>query len=88
MTPALAHTGRWAGLALALLVTVPAILRPLQGYPLDGVNLVFHETGHVLLAFSGETPMLLGGSLCSSCSFLRHASRCFWSAVTAPPPGC
>lgn len=63
MTPAWARVGRWAALILALLITVPASLRPLQGSLLDGVNLVFHEAGHVLLAFAGQTVMLLGGSL-------------------------
>ena len=80
MTPALARAGRWAGLVLALFVTVPATLRPLQGHLLDVVNLVFHEAGHVLLAFMGETAMLLGGSLlqllipaaCVTAFLIRH----------------
>ncbi|PNY80011.1 hypothetical protein CVO96_00360 [Deinococcus koreensis] len=59
----MARLGRWLGLAVALMITVPATLRPLQGHPLDGVNLVFHEAGHVLLSVLGETVMLLGGSL-------------------------
>lgn len=63
LSPRAALALRLAGLALALLVTVPGILNPLRGGVLDGANLIFHEAGHVLLAWAGETLMLLGGSL-------------------------
>lgn len=54
---------RLAGLALALRLVWPGVRRPLGGGWLDGVNLVFHEAGHVLLLWGGETLTLLGGSL-------------------------
>ncbi|MFC4425528.1 hypothetical protein [Deinococcus navajonensis] len=61
MTPA--HVLRLGGLGLALLLVVPGVRHPFNGSWLDGVNLVFHEAGHVLLMWCGETVTLLGGSL-------------------------
>ncbi|WP_309572401.1 hypothetical protein [Deinococcus sp.] len=63
MNPTARRSGRWAGLAMALLVTVPGVLHPLSGSLLDSVNLVFHEAGHVVFGLLGETIMLLGGSV-------------------------
>ncbi|GHF30546.1 hypothetical protein HNQ07_000708 [Deinococcus metalli] len=63
MTLRTAALGRWAGLAAALLLTVPGVLRPLSGSLLDHVDLVFHEAGHVIFSPFGETLMLLGGSV-------------------------
>ncbi|MFC4636805.1 hypothetical protein [Deinococcus hohokamensis] len=54
---------RLAGLGVALLLVVPGVVRPFGGGGLDGVNLVFHEAGHVLLLWAGQTLTLLGGSL-------------------------
>ncbi|MFB9992162.1 hypothetical protein ACFFLM_09340 [Deinococcus oregonensis] len=54
---------RLLGLIAAVVLVTPGILRPLTGHPLELVNLVFHEAGHVLLAWGGSTLMLLGGSL-------------------------
>lgn len=54
---------RWLGLTVAVVFVTPGIFRPLAGHPLELVNLVFHEAGHVLLAPTGVTLMLLGGSL-------------------------
>ncbi|MBZ9711982.1 hypothetical protein [Deinococcus multiflagellatus] len=58
-----ARAGRLLGLLAALWVTVPGVLHPLNPGWLSGVNLIFHEAGHMLLMFAGETLMLLGGSL-------------------------
>ncbi|THF88351.1 hypothetical protein E7T09_03865 [Deinococcus sp. KSM4-11] len=63
LNPAVRRWGRWVGLAVALLVTVPGVLHPLSGSLLDHVDLVFHEAGHVIFSVLGETVMLLGGSL-------------------------
>lgn len=63
MSPGLLLLARVAGLVAALLVTVPGMLDPLRGGLLAGVNLVFHEAGHVVFSPFGETLMLLGGSL-------------------------
>lgn len=62
MRPGAARWGRWVGLLVALCVTVPGALHPFGGGLLDGVNLVFHEAGHVLFSLFGGTVMLLGGS--------------------------
>ncbi|MBZ9751077.1 hypothetical protein K7W42_09405 [Deinococcus sp. HMF7604] len=62
MTLAAARAGRAVALLLALFVTVPGVLNPLQPGWLSNVNLVFHEAGHVLLMWAGETVTLLGGS--------------------------
>lgn len=53
---------RLAGLGLALWVLIPGISRPLGGHLIDNVNLIFHEAGHMILMFAGETITLLGGS--------------------------
>ncbi|WP_412029109.1 hypothetical protein [Deinococcus yunweiensis] len=81
--------GRWIGLALALLVTVPGVLRPLSGSLLSTVNLVFHEAGHVLFGLFGETVMLLGGSvmqvlvpLACAAAFLARRDRYAAGIVT------
>ncbi|MFK7603156.1 hypothetical protein ACI3L1_13195 [Deinococcus sp. SM5_A1] len=63
MTPLRRKAARIAGLILGLVFIVPGVLNPLQSHPLDLVNLIFHEAGHVLLMWAGETVMLLGGSL-------------------------
>lgn len=55
--------GRLGGLLLALFLTVPGILHPERWVFLNNVNLIFHEAGHVLLMWAGETLMLLGGSV-------------------------
>lgn len=54
---------RWGGLLLALLLTVPGVINPQRWVFLNNVNLIFHEAGHLLLMFFGETVTLLGGSL-------------------------
>lgn len=53
---------RLVGLVLALWVLVPGVIRPMGGHLIDNVNLIFHEAGHMILMFAGETIMLLGGS--------------------------
>ncbi|MDV6375308.1 hypothetical protein [Deinococcus arenicola] len=63
MTPLQRKLARIAGLIVALMFVVPGVLHPLQNHPLDLVNLVFHEAGHMVLMAAGETVMLLGGSL-------------------------
>ncbi|GGO31316.1 hypothetical protein [Deinococcus humi] len=82
MTPLQRRAARLAGLILALVLIVPGVLRPLQNYPLHLVNLIFHEVGHVLLRWAGETVTLLGGSLFqllvpAACvaTFLRRGDR-------------
>ena len=52
----------WVFLA-ALLLLAPDILKPAGWSFLDGVDLIFHEAGHVLFTPLGDTPMVLGGSL-------------------------
>ena len=54
---------RWGGLLLALFFTVPGVLNPEKWVFLNNVNLIFHEAGHMILMFLGETIMLMGGSL-------------------------
>lgn len=63
MTPSQLKFARLVGLALAVLFVLPGIFRPQEWHFLNNVNLIFHEAGHVLLGFFGETVMLLGGSL-------------------------
>jgi hypothetical protein len=82
MKPFQRRAARLAGLILALVLIVPGVLHPLQNHPLDLVNLIFHEAGHVLLIWAGETVTLLGGSLFqllvpAACiaAFLRRADR-------------
>ena len=52
----------WAFLA-ALALLAPDILRPARWSFLDGVDLVFHEAGHLLFLPLNPTLYLLGGSL-------------------------
>jgi hypothetical protein len=54
----------WAFVA-ALLVLSPGILKPsFEGFNfLNGVDLIFHEAGHMLFIPFGETLMIMGGSL-------------------------
>ncbi|OWL97932.1 hypothetical protein CBQ26_06780 [Deinococcus indicus] len=73
-----ARWGRAAGLLLALWLTVPGILNPLRGDLLGGVNLVFHEAGHVLLIPAGETLTLLGGSAAQVAVPLACAAAFLW----------
>lgn len=75
-----ARWGRAAGLLLALWLTVPGILNPLRGDLLGGVNLVFHEAGHVLLIPAGETLTLLGGSAAQVAVPLACAAAFLWRA--------
>ena len=63
LSPKAAFGLRLLGLALALWLTVPAVLHQPHFYLLDNVNLIFHEAGHVLLSWGGHKLMLLGGSL-------------------------
>lgn len=78
MNGSAARWGRAAGLLLALWLTVPGLLDPLHGDLLSGVNLVFHEAGHVLLIWAGETVMLLGGSLGQVAVPLACAAAFLW----------
>ena len=52
-----------------LAVLTPDLLRPAGWSFLDGVDLIFHEAGHVLFSPFGPTLMLLGGSLFFSSDF-------------------
>ena len=52
----------WVFLA-SLLLLAPDILNPAGWSFLDGVDLIFHEAGHVMFAPLGDTLMLMGGSL-------------------------
>lgn len=89
LTPLQRRVGRLGGLILALVFIVPGVLHPLQNHPLDLVNLIFHEAGHVLLMWAGETVMLLGGSafqllvpaVCSA-AFLQRGDRYAAGIVT------
>ncbi|QFP77396.1 hypothetical protein [Deinococcus sp. AJ005] len=63
MTPLQRKAARIVGLLVALIFIIPGVIHPLQNHPLDLVNLIFHEAGHVLLMWAGEMVMLLGGSL-------------------------
>lgn len=89
LTPLQRRAARIAGLALALVFIVPGVLHPLQNHPLDLVNLIFHEAGHVLLMGAGETVTLLGGSVFqllipAACiaAFLRRGDRYAAGIVT------
>ncbi len=77
------------GLLAALALTVPGVVHPLQNHPLDLVNLIFHEAGHVLLIWAGETVMLLGGSVfqvlvpaACAATFLQRGDRYAAGIVT------
>ena len=61
--------GRAVGLAVLLVLTLKVLgqgLAMAQGgvlWFLHGVNLIFHEAGHVIFGFFGEFIAVLGGSL-------------------------
>jgi hypothetical protein len=61
--------GRAVGLALLLVLTLKVLSQGLAMAPggvlwfLHGVNLVFHEAGHVIFGFFGQFVAVLGGSL-------------------------
>ena len=48
---------------VALVLLAPEILHPAGWSFLDGVDLIFHEAGHLLFMPFGETLYLMGGSL-------------------------
>jgi hypothetical protein len=51
---------------LALVALLPYVLWLIFGYEyhfLDGVNLAFHEAGHLFLGFGGQTLHFLGGTI-------------------------
>jgi hypothetical protein len=52
----------WAFLG-AFLLLAPSILKPANWNFLSGVDLIFHEAGHVLFLPFGETLTIMGGSL-------------------------
>ena len=52
----------WVWLAAMFLLT-PDILNPVGWSFLDGVDLIFHEAGHLIFMPFGETLYLMGGSL-------------------------
>ena len=55
-----------AGRLVLLVLLVPYVLWLVCSYEyhfLDGVNLAFHEAGHLFLAFFGTTLQFLGGTL-------------------------
>jgi hypothetical protein len=56
---------RWGfwGFVAALVLLTPDILRPAGWSFLDGVDLIFHEAGHLIFMPFGETLYLMGGSL-------------------------
>ena len=61
----------WQVLARGITASAPGIVLGI----LDGANLIFHEAGHILFLFFGESLQALGGSLiqvaipalCSAC---------------------
>lgn len=50
-------------LLLCLYWSSTLLFKPQPWIFLDGVNLLFHEAGHLLLFFAGEFLMMLGGTL-------------------------
>ncbi len=53
--------GRWIALALASVYGLWLVLA-YEVHFLDGVNLLFHEAGHVFFGFAGPTLHFLGGT--------------------------
>jgi hypothetical protein len=77
------------GMALALAPYAVWLVFAYQYHFLDGVNLVFHEAGHLILAFGGETLHFLGGTLgqlffpAAAVFHFRRRGDAFASAVCA-----
>ena len=71
---------RWAfwGFMVALFMLTPDILKPAGWSFLDGVDLIFHEAGHLIFMPFGETYYLMGGSLFQVLLPFALAGVFFW----------